>query len=86
MEAGMSSYQAISWFGILAPAGTPRPIVEQYHREILRIVSLPEVRKQFASQGAEVSTNASPDEFARLIQADTVRWTEVIRAANIKTN
>jgi tripartite-type tricarboxylate transporter receptor subunit TctC len=86
MEAGVSNYQAISWFGILAPAGTPRPIVEQYHREILRIVNLPEVRKQFASQGAEVFTNASPDEFARLIQADTVRWTEVIRAANIKAN
>jgi len=86
MEAGMSNFEAISWIGILAPAGTSRPIVEQYHREILRIVNLPEVRKQFASQGAEVFTSASPDEFVRLIQTDTVRWTDVIRAANIKAN
>src|SRR5438128_1677664 len=86
VEAGLGNYQAISWFGILAPAGTPRPIVEQYHREIVRVVNLPEVRKQFASQGAEVSTSASPEEFARMIRADTVRWTEVIRAANIKAN
>ncbi len=83
MESGVSNYEAISWFGVLAPAGTPKQIIDQYHREILRIVNTPEVRKQFASQGAEVFTNASPEEFARLIQADTARWTEVIKAANI---
>ena len=86
MESGLSNYQAISWFGVLAPAGTPKAVIDQYHREILRIVNTPEVRKQFASQGAEVFTNASPEEFARLIQADTARWTEVIKAANIKMN
>ena len=82
-EAGVRNYEAISWFGVLAPAGTPRPIIDQYHREILRIVNAPEVRKQFAGLGAEVFTNASPEEFARQIQADTARWTEVIKAANI---
>lgn len=85
IEAGVSNYQVRSWFGILAPAGTPRNIIEKYHGEITRIVNLPEVKSQFASQGAEVFTT-SPDEFAQLIKSDVDRWNEVIRQAKIKTN
>ncbi|MGQ0656438.1 MAG: Bug family tripartite tricarboxylate transporter substrate binding protein [Betaproteobacteria bacterium] len=83
MESGLGNYQAISWFGVLAPAGTPRPIIEHYHKEILRIVATPEMRSRFANAGAEVYTNASPEEFARVIQDDTARWTDVIRSAKI---
>ena len=83
IESGLGNYQAISWFGVLAPAGTPKPIIDQYHREILRIVATPDMRGKFANVGAEVYTNASPEEFAKLIQDDTARWTGVIRSAKI---
>ncbi len=84
LEAGLNDYAVSSWFGVLAPANTPRPIIDRYHREIVRILAIPEVQKQFAAQGAEQFTT-SPEDFARLIQADMGRWNEVIRAAHIKT-
>ncbi len=85
IEAGVEGYQVTSWFGILAPANTPRPIIDKYHREIVRIVNLPDVRKQFETQGAEIFT-ATPEEFAELIRSDVTRWSKVIQTAKVKVN
>jgi tripartite-type tricarboxylate transporter receptor subunit TctC len=71
------------WNGIMAPAGTPRLIVERMSAEINRIIQAPDGREQILKYGLLV-TGTTPDEFAAVIQRDTPRWGEVIRRAGIK--
>jgi tripartite-type tricarboxylate transporter receptor subunit TctC len=70
-------------FGVLAPAGTPKAIIDLLHDEIVRIVSLPDVKQQFGTAGF-VPIGNTPDEFARVIIAETARWDKVIRDAKLK--
>src|SRR5262249_19191557 len=76
-------FEAISWFGLLAPAGTPTAIVDKVHADIVQIAAQAEMREQIAQLGLETSLN-SPEEFALLIKTDTAKWAKVIRAATIK--
>ena len=82
-EAGISGIDADAWFGLMAPAGTPTPIVERLHRESVRILAQGEVRRRLDELGMSVVAS-SPAEFAALIQSDTARWAKVIKAAGIK--
>ncbi len=77
-EAGLSGYEATSWFGILAPAGTPAPIINQLNTQIVQALSDPEVRKQMAEQGAEPHPE-KPDEFAAFIGSETAKWAKVVK-------
>ncbi len=81
-EAGLAGFDLRPWQGVLAPAGTPRPIVERLSAEIGRIVSLPEVREKLVNLGMEplVST---PEQFSALLAADMAKAAQVIKAANI---
>jgi tripartite-type tricarboxylate transporter receptor subunit TctC len=83
VEAGVADFEAISWFGLLAPAGTPAPIVAKLHREAVRIVSQPDMRENFGRIGLDVVTDA-PDAFAAIIRTDTAKWAKVIKDAGIK--
>jgi len=82
-EAGVPNYEASSWFGIAAPAGTPAPIVERLHKEIAAAVRSATMRERFASSGARL-VGDSPAEFAAQIKQERAMWGEIIRAANIK--
>ena len=82
-EAGLPGYEASFWFGILAPAGTPKPIVDKLSAQIARILALPDVRETMVSQGIDPSYT-TPDEFAALLRADTARFAQIIKTANIK--
>jgi tripartite-type tricarboxylate transporter receptor subunit TctC len=82
-EAGVAGYEANNWWGILAPAGTPRPIIDQLYKEISGILSSAETHKVFGDQGAEVD-KLGPVEFGPYIVAETAKWGKVIREANIK--
>jgi tripartite-type tricarboxylate transporter receptor subunit TctC len=82
-EAGISRIDADAWFGLMAPAGTPAPIVERLHRESVRILAQGDVRRRLDELGMQVVAN-SPAEFGALIQSDTARWAKVIKAAGIK--
>jgi tripartite-type tricarboxylate transporter receptor subunit TctC len=82
-ESGVAGYETASWYGVLAPAGTPQPIVDRLNREIVRIVQLPEVRERLAAEGAEPVGN-SPEEFAAHIKRELARWAKVIRQARIQ--
>ena len=82
-ESGLPDYQAGSWYGILAPAGTPRPIVERLHAEIVKAVRAPEVSKRLAAEGAEV-IGSTPEEFGAHIKAEIARVASVVRASGIK--
>ena len=84
-EAGLPGFDATNWFGILAPSGTPKEIVEKLSAEIARILAIPDIRTTLTSQGMDplVST---PDQFAARIKADIARYAKVIKDANIKTD
>ena len=82
-EAGLPELEGGPWFGLLAPAATPRPIVDWLNSETRKAFSAPDVRERFLSQGIALPLN-TPEQFASFITADSKRWGEVIRRGNIK--
>lgn len=82
-EAGVPGYEASAWFGLLAPAGTPQPVIDQLQRHVAAILALPEVEKLFLEQGAEPSGN-TPGEFRSLIATELQKWTKVVAATGVK--
>jgi tripartite-type tricarboxylate transporter receptor subunit TctC len=79
----LPGYEARGWNGILAPAGTPKPIIEKLHKEIVKIVRSPEFAQNLANEGAFAMGN-TPEEFAAVIRADMKKWSAVIKEAGIK--
>ena len=82
-EAGLPGAEASNWWGIVAPAGAPEPVLSRLRREISTILESAETRKRFELEGAEV-LRTSPQEFAALIAAETDKWTRVVKQAGIK--
>ena len=82
-EAGVPGYEAIGWFGTVAPARTPVEIVNRLNREIAAALQVPEIRARALDAGTEPLTD-SPQEFAALIREETVKWAKVIKTAGIK--
>ena len=82
-ELGYPGIQAELWYGMLAPAGTPREIVARVHDDMTKALALPEVRSALAAQGMEVAPS-SPDEMAALMRRDAARWAAVVQRAGIK--
>ena len=72
-ESGVSGYEAYNWYGYVAPAKTPRPIVEKLYREIAAVANLSEIQHTLVTQGNEVVAN-TPQEFAKVVKADAERW------------
>jgi tripartite-type tricarboxylate transporter receptor subunit TctC len=83
IEQGMPELVAVNYYGVLAPAGTPRPIIERLHREITRVSSTPEARKAYANADLDVVLN-TPAEFADFIRKDSEKWAKVVRDAKVK--
>jgi tripartite-type tricarboxylate transporter receptor subunit TctC len=84
-EVGLKGYESSAWFGLVAPRGTPRPIIDKVQAEIAAAVADPAVRSRFADFGAEPVTN-SPDDFGRFISAEVVKWRDIITRGNIKVD
>ena len=84
-EAGVPGYEATSWFGLFAPAGTPDDVVQVLHGAITEALKDPEVIKKFSAQGAEVHSE-TPEEFAKFIAAETEKWAEVVKASGASVN
>ncbi|MBX6373671.1 MAG: tripartite tricarboxylate transporter substrate binding protein [Acetobacteraceae bacterium] len=82
-EAALPGFEVEGWNGILAPAGTPRPIIERLNTEIRGLLAEPEVRRVLAEQGADPAPT-TPEEFAARISADIAKWARVIREAGIR--
>jgi tripartite-type tricarboxylate transporter receptor subunit TctC len=82
-ELGVRGYESSAWFGFVAPRGTPRPIVDKLHAEVVAAVADPAVRARLVEFGAEPVT-MTPDELGRYISAETVKWREIITKAGIK--
>ena len=84
-EAGIPEYNHTIWIGVMAPAGTPRAIVEMLNREINKILSRPEIQESWRRQGTHTMV-MTPEEFGRYIEAEIERWAKLIKANNIGTN
>jgi len=82
-EAGLPGYEATQWFGLLAPAGTPRPIIDRLHQESSRALRSADMKERMTAEGLEV-VGSTPEEFASYIRSETEKWTQVIKAAGIK--
>ncbi len=82
-ESGVPGYEAHNWWGILAPAGTPAPVVEKLHKDLTSVLSSRETEKRFETEGAEV-VRMTPAEFGRFISAELVKWSRVAREVGIK--
>jgi tripartite-type tricarboxylate transporter receptor subunit TctC len=83
MEAGVKGYTAITWNGLVAPAGTPAPIVHQINAALQKVLDRPDVRKTFAGMGQDVVKD-TPEQFDQMLKAETVKWERVIKDAGIK--
>lgn len=82
-EAGLRGYEAVAWYGLLAPAGTPREIVARLHRESVEVLRSQTLKERVIADGAEAVASASPEEFAGFLQAETVRWGRILKAAGV---
>ncbi|AVS96648.1 tripartite tricarboxylate transporter substrate binding protein [Paracidovorax avenae] len=77
-ESGVPGYEATSWFGMFAPAGTPAPVVAQLNATIVKVLSMPDIKKKLTEQGAEAA-GETPAQFADFIQKESVKWGKVVR-------
>ncbi len=81
-EAALPGYEAMQWYGLLAPTGTPRDIITLLHKEAMAILRMPENVTRLANDGAEVVAN-TPDAFDTFIRAESAKWAQVAKAAGI---
>jgi tripartite-type tricarboxylate transporter receptor subunit TctC len=82
-ESGLSGFEVSSWYGLLAPARTPKEIVDRLQRELSAVVQLPEIRERYQKSGFEPVGN-KPEEFAQQISADSARWGKLVKDMNLR--
>jgi tripartite-type tricarboxylate transporter receptor subunit TctC len=82
-EAGLSGYDVTLWYGLLAPAGVPEPIVARLNQAVVKALATPEVKQKFVAQGVE-PTSSSATEFRELIRTESEKWRSLIEASGIK--
>jgi tripartite-type tricarboxylate transporter receptor subunit TctC len=81
-ESGFPGFEAVSWFGLLAPSGTPATIVNKLHQDTMKVLAQPEVRASFTKLGLD-PVGSTPGELATIIKSDIAKWTKVIKDAGI---
>jgi len=84
-EAGLPGYEVVGWNGILAPARTPRAIIDRLHDAIVKVIRTPDVAAAITAQGIEPIGN-TPEEFARVIRTDIDKWAKLIKGARTRIN
>ena len=84
-ESGLPGFEASSWFGVLAPAGTPAPIVAKLNADVNKWLQSPEAREQLLAQGANAA-GGTPEQFAAHIRAETEKWAKVVKASGAKAD
>ena len=82
-ESGVAGYEATSWQGVVAPAGTPRAIIAKLHAEIARALHSPDIGARLAAEGSAAG-GITPDEFAVYIRREIVKWAKVVKDSGAK--
>lgn len=85
MADSIPGFEATSWHGVFAPAGTPKPIVDKMAAEMKRILELPDVKEKLAEIGA-IAAPMTPEEFVKFIDGERTKWSEVVKAAGVKAD
>jgi len=81
-EAGLAGYDVVTWYGLMAPAGTPPAVIDRLNKEVARVLSTPTVQEKLTALGADLSAGTS-QEFADYLALESVKWQKVIKEANI---
>ena len=84
-ESGLPGFESSSWFGILAPAGTPKDIIAKINTDVQKWLSTPEAKEKLLGQGANAA-GGSPEDFAKHIQAETAKWAKVVKESGAKVD
>jgi len=85
IEGGLANFEVVVWFGLLAPAGTPVPILRKFHQDTLRVLAQPDVVTRLHGQGQDI-TPLGPEEFGALLRNEVSTWSEVIKSAGVTLN
>jgi tripartite-type tricarboxylate transporter receptor subunit TctC len=80
-EAGLAGYETVQWFGPVAPAGTPKPVIERLFAEFTKALKNPVVVERLSGAGLEVAPSASPEAYGQFIRAEYARWPAIVKAA-----
>ncbi|MSP97340.1 MAG: tripartite tricarboxylate transporter substrate binding protein [Betaproteobacteria bacterium] len=83
-EAGITGFDVSAWYGLLAPAGTPRPIVAKIHAEVVKILATPEMKERFLTNIGGDPVGGTPEQFAADIKTDIARWAKIVKDSGIK--
>ena len=84
-EAGLPNFDVTTWYGIMAPAGTPQPVIARLNAEFVKIMHSPDLKERLAGMGTDVMTS-TPEEFAAYLKREIAKWGEVIRKANLRAD
>jgi len=84
-ESGYKGFEAATWFGFLAPTGTPADVVARLNTEFNKALALPELRKKLGNEGADVA-GGSAEQFAALIRSETVRWGRIVKESGARVD
>jgi tripartite-type tricarboxylate transporter receptor subunit TctC len=84
-ESGVRGFEAVTWFGFVAPANTPKDIVSRLNAEIAKALQAPDVRKKLSDQGADI-LGGTPEQFGNLIKTDIARWAPVVKESGAKAD
>ena len=82
-ESGFPGFEVVNWYGVLAPAGTPRNVIVRLNRDVNRIVKLPDVRERLISYGLEV-VESTPEDYTAFRKADLTKWARIIKDTNLR--
>jgi tripartite-type tricarboxylate transporter receptor subunit TctC len=78
IEAGVPGFEATSWYCVVAPGGTPKPVIDRLNGEIVKALNTPEMRQKLADDGAEVEPS-TPSELARFVHAEIAKWAKAVK-------
>ena len=84
-ESGVPGYEAVNWYGVFVPAGTPKEIVAKLHDDIVRVLRQPDVKERFAGEGGDIIAD-TPEQFGVFIRKEIPKWTKVIKDAAVKVD
>lgn len=84
-EAGLPGFEATSWYCVVAPAGTPKPVIDRLNAEIVKALNTPEMRRKLAEDGAEVESS-SPAELSRFVHAEIVKWAKAVKDSGARVD
>ena len=82
-EAGVPGYEFQSWYGLMVPTGTPRPLIAKLNAEVVRALTLPDFKLQLAKDGSE-AVGSTPEQFRAFLAAETAKWAEIVRTSGMK--